>query len=64
LSAEIRLKDLSPSASSPCSSMTLSTVAPPTGGTHDPSDAADADYVGVKPNVTVSPTVIDAVIQP
>jgi hypothetical protein len=64
LNAEIRLKNLGTSASSPCASMVLSTVAPPTGGTHDPSDSADAFYIGVKPTVTDSPKVIDGVIQP
>lgn len=64
LSAEIRLKDLGPSASSPCAAMTLSTVTPPSGGTHDPSDPADVQYIGVEPSVTASPKVIDGVIQP
>ena len=40
------------------------TVTPPSGGTHDPSDPADVQYIGVKPNVTASPKVIDGVIQP
>ena len=64
LNAEIRLKNLGPSASTACASMTLATVAPPTGGTHDPSNGSDAFYIGVKPTVTAPPKVIDGVIQP
>ena len=64
LSAEIRLKNLGPSASTACASMTLATVAPPTGGTHDPSNSTDAFYIGVKPTVTAPPKVIDGVMQP
>jgi hypothetical protein len=64
LNAEIRLKNLGASASSACAAMTLSGVTLPTGGTHDPSDSADADYIGVKPTVTAAPKVIDGVIQP
>jgi len=63
LNAELRLKDLGPSASSACSAMALTSVAPPTGGTHDPSDAADAFYIGDKPVVTAAPKVIDGVVQ-
>jgi hypothetical protein len=44
--------------------MTLASVTPPSGGTHDPSDSADAFYIGVKPTVTTAPKVIDGVIQP
>lgn len=64
LNAEIRLKNLGSSASSACAAMTLATVAPPTGGTHDPSSSSDAFYIGTKPTVTASPKVIDGVIQP
>ncbi len=64
LNAEIRLKNLGTSSSSPCASMTLATVPAPTGGTHDPSSSADAFYIGVKPVVTTAPKVIDGVIQP
>lgn len=64
LNAEIRLKNLGTSASSPCASMVLATVPPPTGGTHDPSSSADSFYIGVKPVVTAAPKVIDGVIQP
>jgi len=64
LNAEIRLKNLGASASTACASMTLATVPPPTGGTHDPSNSSDAFYIGVKPTVTASPKVIDGVIQP
>lgn len=64
LNAEVRLANLGPSASTACASMSLVTVAPPTGGTHDPSDSADAYYIGVKPTVTTAPKVIDGVVQP
>jgi hypothetical protein len=64
LNSEIRLKNLGASATSACSSMTLATVAPPTGGTHDPTNSADAFYIGAKPTVTSAPKVIDGVIQP
>ena len=64
LNAEIRLKKLGASASTQCASMTLSTVTPPSGGTHDPSDSADSEYLGVKPTVTAAPKVIDGVVQP
>ena len=43
--------------------MTLTPVAPPSGGTHDPSSSADSEYLGVKPTVTASPKVIDGVVQ-
>ena len=64
LNAELRLKNLGASAASACAAKTLATVAPPTGGTHDPSSSADAFYSGVKPTVTAAPKVIDGVIQP
>jgi hypothetical protein len=64
LNAEIRLKNLGASASSACAAMTLASVTPPSGGTHDPSDSADAFYIGVKATVTAAPKVIDGVIQP
>jgi hypothetical protein len=64
LNVEIRLKNLGASASSACASMTLATVPPPTGGTHDPSNSSDALYIGVEPTVTAAPKVIDGVIQP
>jgi hypothetical protein len=63
LNAEIRLKNLGAGAAA-CTSMTLTGIAPPTGGTHDPSDSADAFYIGVKPTVTAAPKVIDGVVQP
>ena len=63
LNAEIRLKNLGANATA-CSAMTLSGIAPPTGGTHDPSDSADSMYIGVKPTVTAPPKVIDGVVQP
>jgi hypothetical protein len=64
LNSEIRLKNLGASTSTGCASMTIATVPPPTGGTHDPSNSSDAVYIGVKPIVTSSPKVIDGVIQP
>jgi hypothetical protein len=64
LNAEVRLANLGPSASTACAAMSLANVAPPTGGTHDPSDSSDAFYIGVKPTVTAAPKVIDGVIQP
>jgi hypothetical protein len=64
LNAEIRLKTLGDSASSACASMTLATVPPPSGGTHDTTDSSDPFYIGVKPTVTTAPKVIDGVIQP
>ena len=64
LNAELRLKNLGPSASSPCSSMALATVTPPTGGTHDPTDVNDSEYLGTKPTIADAPKVIDGVVQP
>jgi hypothetical protein len=43
--------------------MTLATIVTPSGGTHDPSDSADALYLGTKPTVTAAPKVIDGVVQ-
>jgi len=63
LSAELRLNNLGPSASSPCSTMTLAAATLPSGGTHDPSNSSDSEYVGVKPAVTAAPAVIDGVVQ-
>ena len=63
LSAELRLNNLGPSASSPCSSMTLITATLPSGGTHDPSNSSDSDYIGPKPSVSAAPAVIDGVLQ-
>jgi hypothetical protein len=64
LNSEIRLKNLGASASSACAAMTFAAVAPPTGGTHDPSSSSDAFYIGGKPTVSAAPKVIDGVIQP
>jgi hypothetical protein len=64
LNAEIRLANLGPSASTACSAMSLATVTPPTGGTHDPTNSADAFYIGTRPVVTAAPKVIDGVVQP
>ena len=63
LNAEIRLKNLGASASSACASMPLTPVTLPSGGTHDPSDAADTEYLGTMPAVTAAPAVIDGVVQ-
>ena len=63
LSAELRLNTLGPSASSPCSSMTLVTATLPSGGTHDPSNSSDSEYIGAKPSVSAAPAVIDGVVQ-
>jgi hypothetical protein len=63
LNGELRLQDLGPSASSPCASMTLTPVAPPSGGTHDPSSSADSEYLGTEPGVSAPPAVIDGVVQ-
>jgi hypothetical protein len=43
--------------------MTLTTATPPSGGTHDPSDSADSEYLGTMPVVTAAPKVIDGVVQ-
>ncbi len=63
LSAELRLKNLGASASSPCAAMTLTAATPPSGGTHDPSDSSDSEYLGTMPVVTAAPRVIDGVVQ-
>jgi hypothetical protein len=63
LDAELRLKNLGASASSACTSMTLSTMTLPSGGTHDPSSSTDSEYLGAMPTVTSAPKVIDGVVQ-
>jgi hypothetical protein len=63
LDAEIRLANLGASASSPCASMTLSTMTLPSGGLHDPSSSTDSEYLGTMPTVTTAPKVIDGVMQ-
>jgi hypothetical protein len=63
LNAEVRLKNLGASASTACSTMTLSTATPPSGGTHDPSSSTDSEYLGPMPVVTAAPKVIDGVVQ-
>jgi hypothetical protein len=63
LNAELRLKNLGASASSPCSAMTLVAQTLPSGGTHDPSSSADSEYLGAKPTVSGVPKVIDGVVQ-
>jgi hypothetical protein len=63
LSAELRLNNLGASATSPCSTMTLVAATLPSGGTHDPSNSADSEYLGTKPLVSSAPQVIDGVVQ-
>jgi hypothetical protein len=63
LDAEIRLKNLGASASSPCASMSLSAMTLPSGGTHDPSNSGDSEYLGTMPSVTGAPKVVDGVVQ-
>ncbi|HEY4039337.1 MAG TPA: hypothetical protein VGM15_10985, partial [Burkholderiaceae bacterium] len=63
LDAEIRLKNLGASASSACASMSLSAMTLPSGGTHDPSNSGDSEYLGTMPAVTGAPKVIDGVVQ-
>lgn len=63
LNAEIRLRNLGASASSPCAGMTLTPATLPSGGTHDPSSSSDSKYLGTKPVVTAAPKVIDGVVQ-
>jgi hypothetical protein len=63
LSAELRLKNLGNSVTSPCSSMNLVAQTLPSGGTHDPSSSADSEYLGAKPAVSSAPKVIDGVVQ-
>ena len=62
LDGEILLKSLGSNAAE-CSSMTLTPLALPSGGLHDPSSATDADYLGTRPTVTAAPKVIDGVVQ-
>jgi hypothetical protein len=63
LDAELRLKNLGTSASSPCAPMTLTPMALPSGGLHDPSSSSDSEYLGTVPTVTGAPKVIDGVMQ-
>jgi hypothetical protein len=49
LNAELRPKNLGDSAASPCATMPLDAQTLPTGGTHDPSDSSDSEYLGTKP---------------
>jgi hypothetical protein len=62
LNAEIRLKDLG-SGAAQCNALTLTPLTLPSGGTHDPSNPADSEYLGVMPTVTAAPKVIDGVVQ-
>ena len=64
LDAEVRLKNLGASLpSSPCASMTLTTMTLPSGGLHDPTSSTDSEYLGTMPTVTTAPKVIDGVLQ-
>jgi hypothetical protein len=47
-----------------CSALTLTPLALPSDGTHDPSNASDSEYIGAAPTVTSAPKVIDGVVQP
>jgi hypothetical protein len=62
LNAEIRLRNLGAGAAQ-CSSLAITPLTLPSGGTHDPSSAADSEYLGVIPTVTAAPKVIDGVVQ-
>jgi hypothetical protein len=61
LNGEIRL---STTLSSNCTALSLTPLTVPAGGTHDPSNASDSEYIGVAPTVTSAPKVIDGVVQP
>jgi hypothetical protein len=63
LDAEVRLRNLGASGSSPCASMSLNAMTLPSGGTHDPSSSSDSEYLGTMPTVTGAPKVIDGVVQ-
>ena len=43
--------------------MTLVAATLPSGGTHDPSNSSDSEYLGTKPVVSSAPQVIDGVVQ-
>jgi hypothetical protein len=63
LNGEILLKSLGSGASA-CSAMTLTPLTLPSGGTHDPSNSADSEYLGAVPTpASVTPKVIDGVLQ-
>jgi len=62
LQGAILLKSLGSNAAQ-CSNMTLTPLALPAGGLHDPSDSADSEYLGTTPTVTSAPKVIDGVKQ-
>ena len=62
LNAEIRLLYLGAGAAQ-CNALTLAPLALPSGGTHDPSNATDSEYLGTMPTVTAAPKVIDGVVQ-
>lgn len=63
LNGEYRLKNLGASAATACASMALTPTAPPNGGTHDPSNSSDSEYLGTQPVVSGAPKVIDGVKQ-
>jgi hypothetical protein len=62
LNGAVLLKSLG-SGAQQCATMDLTPLTLPSGGTHDPSDASDSDYLGVQPTVTSAPKVIDGVLQ-
>ena len=63
LQGQILLKSLGSNAAQ-CSNMTLTPLTLPSGGTHDPSDSGDSEYLGTQPTPTSStPKVIDGVKQ-
>jgi len=61
LNGEIRLSTVN---SSNCSALALTPLTLPAGGTHDPSNPSDSEYIGAPPTVTAAPKVIDGVVQP
>jgi hypothetical protein len=63
LDSEIRLSKVAGCSGVSLAQPTANLTLPTSAGLHDPSDPADADYVGTKPAVTDAPKVIDGVIQ-
>lgn len=63
LDMELRLNRLGPGGSTPqCSGLNLTTLTPPSGGTHDMTNPSDAYYIGTT-NFTGTPKVIDGIVQ-
>jgi hypothetical protein len=63
LNAELRFADLGATPGTACAAMSISPLAVPTGGTHDPSSASDSEYLGSEPVVAGNPKVIDGIVQ-